>query len=147
MDRYALTQAIEDAMDDKGLTYKEVADGVGMSPVFVTAALLGQMALPEEAAAKAAGNVITFGQASDMGEYAPLPRVSSIIDNWAPYYVARTKAVMDGSWATVQTWDGIAAGMVGIGEITDAVPEDVKAAALKIKDDIASGADKSQQPI
>ena len=54
MDRYALTQAIEDAMDDKGLTYKEVADGVGMSPVFVTAALLGQMALPEEAAAKAA---------------------------------------------------------------------------------------------
>ena len=54
MDRHALTQAITDAMDDKGLTYKEVADGVGMSPVFVTAALLGQMALPEEAAAKAA---------------------------------------------------------------------------------------------
>jgi cyanate lyase len=54
MDRYALTQAIEDAMDDKGLTYKQVADGIGMSTVFVTAALLGQMALPEEAAAKAA---------------------------------------------------------------------------------------------
>ncbi|MEM8729863.1 MAG: BMP family ABC transporter substrate-binding protein [Pseudomonadota bacterium] len=95
-----------------------------------------------QAAAKAAGGVITFGQASDMAEYAPLPRVSSIIDNWAPYYIARTQAVMDGTWETVETWDGIAEGMVEIGEITSAVPEDVKSAALKMKDDIASGAYK-----
>jgi len=92
-----------------------------------------------QAAAQAAGNVITFGQASDMAEYAPKPRVSSIIDNWAPYYVARTKAVIDGTWESVDTWDGIGAGMVGIGEITDAVPADVKAAALAVKDAIASG--------
>ncbi|MEY8827415.1 BMP family ABC transporter substrate-binding protein [Sedimentitalea sp. XS_ASV28] len=92
-----------------------------------------------QAAAKAAGNVITFGQASDMSEYAPSPRVSSIIDNWAPYYIARTKAVMDGTWETVNTWDGIAEGMVGIGEITDAVPAEVKAEALALKDAIASG--------
>ncbi len=92
-----------------------------------------------QAAAEKAGGVITFGQASDMSEYAPLPRVSSIIDDWGPYYVARTKAVMDGNWSTVQTWDGIGAGMVGIGEITDAVPADVKAEALAMKDAIASG--------
>ncbi|MEL7206254.1 MAG: BMP family ABC transporter substrate-binding protein, partial [Pseudomonadota bacterium] len=58
------------------------------------------------------------------------PRVSSIIDNWAPYYIARTQAVVDGTWETVQTWDGIDTGMVEIGEITDAVPADVKAEAL-----------------
>ncbi|WP_299848357.1 BMP family ABC transporter substrate-binding protein [uncultured Roseovarius sp.] len=92
-----------------------------------------------QAAAEKAGNVITFGQASDMGEYAPMPRVSSIIDNWAPYYIARTQAVMDGTWETVNTWDGIGAGMVGIGEISDAVPADVKAEALAMKDAIASG--------
>lgn len=92
------------------------------------------------AAAQAAGNVITFGQASDMSEFAPMPRVSSIIDNWAPYYIARTKAVMDGTWTSTSTWDGIGAGMVGIGEISDAVPADVKAAALAMKDSIASGA-------
>ncbi|MDX2485490.1 MAG: BMP family ABC transporter substrate-binding protein [Pseudodonghicola sp.] len=92
-----------------------------------------------QAAAKNAGNVITFGQASDMAEYAPSPRVSSIIDNWAPYYIARTKAVMDGTWETVNTWDGIGAGMVKIGEISSAVPEDVKAEALALKDAIASG--------
>ena len=91
-----------------------------------------------QAAAEKAGNVITFGQASDMGEYAPMPRVSSIIDNWAPYYIARTQAVMDGTWESVQTWDGIGPGMVGIGEISSAVPEDIKAEALALKDAIAT---------
>ncbi|SFR14421.1 BMP family ABC transporter substrate-binding protein [Poseidonocella sedimentorum] len=92
-----------------------------------------------QAAAQEAGNVITFGQASDMSEYAPMPRVSSIIDNWAPYYVARTKAVIDGTWESVDTWDGISTGMVGIGEITDAVPAEVKAEALAMKEAIAAG--------
>lgn len=93
---------------------------------------------PQAAAEKAEG-VITFGQASDMSEYAPAPRVSSIIDNWAPYYIARTQAVMDGSWESVNTWDGIGAGMVGIGEITDTVPADIKAEALALKEAIAAG--------
>ena len=92
-----------------------------------------------QAAAAEAGNVITFGQASDMGEYAPLPRVSSIIDNWAPYYIARVQAVMDGTWESTDTWDGIGPGMVGIGEISDAVPAEVKAEALAMRDAIAAG--------
>uniref|UniRef100_UPI00262878A0 BMP family ABC transporter substrate-binding protein n=1 Tax=uncultured Lentibacter sp. TaxID=1659309 RepID=UPI00262878A0 len=91
------------------------------------------------AAAAAAGNVIGFGQASDMAEFKDGPRVSSIIDDWAPYYIARTKAVMDGTWATKSTWDGIGAGMVGIGDITDKVPASVKAEALALKDALASG--------
>ena len=74
-----------------------------------------------------------------MSEYAPLPRVSSIIDNWAPYYVARVQAVMDGTWESVDTWDGIGPGMVEIGEITDAVPADVKAEAEALRDAIGSG--------
>ncbi|GHF00020.1 BMP family ABC transporter substrate-binding protein [Aliiroseovarius zhejiangensis] len=92
-----------------------------------------------QAAAQEAGNIITFGQASDMSEYAPMPRVSSIIDNWAPYYIARTKAVMDGTWESTSTWDGIGAGMVGIGEISDAVPADVKAEAEALRDALGSG--------
>ncbi len=92
-----------------------------------------------QAAAQEAGNVVTFGQASDMGQYAPFPRVSSIIDDWAPYYVARTKAVMDGTWESMDTWDGIGPGMVGIGEISDAVPADVKEQALAMKAALADG--------
>lgn len=92
-----------------------------------------------QAAAQKAGNVITFGQASDMGEYAPMPRVSSIIDDWAPYYIDRVQAVIDGTWESSDTWDGIGPGMVAIGEISDAVPAEVKAEALAMKDALASG--------
>ena len=38
--------------------------------------------------------VIGFGQASDMMQFGPNARLSSIIDNWSPYYIARTQAVM-----------------------------------------------------
>lgn len=92
-----------------------------------------------QAAAQEAGGVITFGQASDMSQYAPMPRVSSIIDNWAPYYIERVQAVIDGTWETKNTWGGIDTGMVGIGEITDAVPADVKAEALAMKEAIGTG--------
>ena len=92
-----------------------------------------------QAAAQAAGNVYTFGQASDMAEFAPMPRVSSIIDNWGPYYIERVQAVIDGTWATSDRWDGIAQGMVGIGAISDAVPAEVKTAAEALRDSIAAG--------
>ncbi|MCP3968955.1 MAG: BMP family ABC transporter substrate-binding protein [Rhodobacteraceae bacterium] len=92
-----------------------------------------------QAVAKDAGGVYTFGQASDMAAYAPMPRISSIIDNWAPYYVTRVGAVMDGTWQSVDTWDGIAPGMVKIGEMSDVIPEDVRAEAMAISDSIASG--------
>jgi len=92
-----------------------------------------------QAAAERAGGVITFGQASDMAEYAPMPRVSSIIDNWAPYYIDRTQAVMDGTWESQQIWYGITEGMVEIGEITDAVPADVRDEAQALEASMAEG--------
>nr|WP_224824373.1 BMP family ABC transporter substrate-binding protein [Cognatishimia sp. MH4019] len=91
------------------------------------------------AAAQAKGGVIGFGQASDMSEYAPFPRVSSIIDDWAPYYIARVQAVMDGTWESTDTWDGIGPGMVAIGEITDAVPAEVAEEAMAMKEALADG--------
>lgn len=97
---------------------------------------------PQAAAAAASeegATVYTFGQASDMIEFAPMPRVSSIIDNWAPYYIERTQAVMDGTWESVSTWDGMDTGMVQIGEITDAVPADVKASAEAMMAAITAG--------
>lgn len=92
-----------------------------------------------QAAAQAAGGVYTFGQASDMIEFAPAPRISSIIDNWAPYYIERTQAVIDGDWESVSTWDGMDTGMVEIGEMTDAIPEDVRASAQAMIDAITAG--------
>jgi len=98
---------------------------------------------PQAAAAEAndaGGDVITFGQASDMAAFAPKPRVASIIDNWGPYYVERVQAVIDGTWAQQAHWGGMAQNEVVIGEITDAVPADVKAEAEQMVADITSGA-------
>jgi basic membrane protein A and related proteins len=94
---------------------------------------------PLAEAAKTNGAVIGFGQASDMADYKDGPRVSSIIDNWAPYYVKRVGALLDGSYAQADAWEGIAGGEVEIGEITDKVPADVKAEAEALRDSIAAG--------
>ncbi len=83
-----------------------------------------------------------FGQAADMIDYAPSPRLGSIIDDWAPYYIERVQAMLDGNWETANIWHGIKEGMVGLGEFSSDVPDDVKAAAQKVRDDIVSGAVK-----
>ncbi|WP_374633995.1 BMP family ABC transporter substrate-binding protein [Paracoccus sp. (in: a-proteobacteria)] len=80
-----------------------------------------------------------FGQASDMSAFAPSPRISSIVDNWTPYYIKRVGQVLDGTWTSEGVWLGIGDGEVEIGEITDAVPAEVKAEAEALKASIASG--------
>lgn len=92
-----------------------------------------------QAAAAEAGNVYTFGQASDMSEFAPMPRIASIIDEWSPYYIERVQAVLDGTWESGRHWGGIPEGEVVIGEITDVVPENVRAEAIAMRDAIAAG--------
>ncbi len=83
--------------------------------------------------------IYAFGQASDMKQFGPNARLSSIIDNWAPYYIDRVQAVMDGTWESKDTWDGIAPGMTEIGEFSDKIPADVRAEAQAIADAIAAG--------
>jgi len=83
--------------------------------------------------------IFAFGQASDMAAYGPNARLSAIIDNWGPYYVARAKAVIDGTWSSTATWDGIGAGMVGIGAFSDKIPADVQASATALKEALAAG--------
>lgn len=59
--------------------------------------------------------VSAFGQASDMAPFAPNALLTSIIDNWADYYIARTQAVLDGSWVSTDTFGGMDANMVEMG--------------------------------
>ncbi|WP_415182910.1 BMP family ABC transporter substrate-binding protein [Phaeovulum sp.] len=91
-----------------------------------------------QAKAQEAG-ILTFGQASDMAAFKPRPRVSSIIDNWAPYYIDRIGLMLDGKWESAATWSGIGDGVVEIGEITDAIPAEVKEEALALAAKIGSG--------
>lgn len=72
--------------------------------------------------------VHAFGQASDMEAFAPTALLTSIIDNWADYYVARTQAVLDGTWTSTDTFGGMDANMVNMGPYVN-MPADVKAMA------------------
>ncbi len=89
-------------------------------------------------AAEIAG-VLAFGQASDMIKFGPDAQMTAIMDNWAPYYVERVRAVLDGTWESTDSWGGIAAGEVEMAPYTN-LPADVIAAAEKAAADVASGA-------
>ncbi|WP_292887837.1 BMP family ABC transporter substrate-binding protein [Nisaea sp.] len=67
-----------------------------------------------------------FGQASDMAKFAPKAQLSAIIDNWDFYYVARAKAVLDGTWKSEDTWGGIKSGMVEMAPFNSVIPADVQ---------------------
>lgn len=84
--------------------------------------------------------ILAFGQASDMAAFAPRPRISSIVDNWSPYYIRRVGEMLEGKWASHGVWLGIGDGVVVVGEITEAVPPEVKAEALALREAIATGA-------
>jgi len=68
--------------------------------------------------------VLAFGQASDMTAWGPNAHLTSIIDEWGPYYVARVKAVADGTWTSTDTFDGVEEGMVEFAPFTN-MPDEV----------------------
>ncbi|MER2604713.1 MAG: BMP family ABC transporter substrate-binding protein [Siculibacillus sp.] len=83
--------------------------------------------------------ILGFGQSSDMAKFAPKAQITSIVDDWSHYYIARVKAALDGSWKAVDTWDGMKEEAVVLPPIAN-VPADVKAMAEKTAADIKSGA-------
>jgi basic membrane protein A len=79
-----------------------------------------------------------FGQAHDMFDAAPKAQLTAIIDNWGPYYIERTQAVLDGTWQSQASWEGLKEGLVQMGKYTN-MPDDVAKAAEEIQAKIASG--------
>jgi len=79
-----------------------------------------------------------FGQSSDMIRFAPKAQLSANTDDWDPYYVARVKAVLDGTWKTGSTWGGMKDGMVVLAPFTN-MPDDVKKMAEDSVAKIKSG--------
>lgn len=83
--------------------------------------------------------VYAFGQASDMKAFAPKAQLTSIIDDWSEYYIDRVKAVMNGTWESVDVWYGLKQGMVKMAPYGDAVPADVRQLADEVKQSIIDG--------
>jgi basic membrane protein A len=83
--------------------------------------------------------VLAFGQASNMANFGPNAQMTSIMDDWDPYYIARVQAGIDGSWVSTDTWDGIAPGMVAFAPFNENLPAEVVAEAQAAIDAIAAG--------
>ena len=79
-----------------------------------------------------------FGQSHDMLDAAPKAQLTAIVDNWGPYYIARTQAVLDGTWASQASWDGLKEGTVQMSPYTN-MSADVAKAAEEIQAKISSG--------
>jgi simple sugar transport system substrate-binding protein len=93
-------------------------------------------AAPLQEAEKA--GALGFGQASDMIKFAPKAQLTAIVDNWAPYYVRRVGQVLDGTWKSEASWDGMAEGTVGMAALTN-MPDDVKKMAEETEEAIRTG--------
>ncbi len=86
--------------------------------------------------------VWAVGQASDMHHFAPKAQLTAIIDNWDKYYVERTKAALDGSWKSGDTWAGLKSGMVELSKYNEAIPADVVKLAEETRKGIIDGSIK-----
>lgn len=80
-----------------------------------------------------------IGQASNMRKVGPNAQMTALVNSWGPYYIARIKAAMDGSWESSDTWGGINSGMLSFAPMNENLPEAIKADAQKTIDAISSG--------
>ena len=69
--REAISRKCLEAMAAKGLTFKSLAATIHLSPFITAAAVLGQMPLPEDAAAKAS-DVLSLPEAKEFLTEIPL---------------------------------------------------------------------------
>jgi basic membrane protein A and related proteins len=83
--------------------------------------------------------IYAVGQSSDMSAFGPHAHLTSIVDNWAPYYTMRIKAALDGTWTSTDTWDGIKDGTVVLAPWSKDIPADVVKMAEDARDGIAKG--------
>ena len=61
-----------------------------------------------------------------MSTFAPKAHLTAIEDIWGPYYVQRAKDIVEGTWKSADTWDGMKEGTVVISPYNEAVPADVR---------------------
>jgi basic membrane protein A len=87
-----------------------------------------------------------FGQSSDMIKFAPNAQLTSLTDEWGPYYISRVQAAIDGTWKPDNVWLGMKDGAVKLAPFTN-MPDDVKAMAEATSKKIEGGWNPFTGPI
>ncbi len=80
-----------------------------------------------------------FGWDSDMTSYGPKAHLGSAIINWTPYYTKAVGEVLDGKWATGQSWWGVKEGAMDLVSLADDVPAEAKAKLDEVKAGLKAG--------
>jgi simple sugar transport system substrate-binding protein len=80
-----------------------------------------------------------FGESSNMIKFGPKAQLTADTDYWGDYYTKRAQAVLDGKWASEDTWGGLDSGMVVMAPYAN-MPDDVKKMAMDTEAAIRSGA-------
>ncbi len=83
--------------------------------------------------------VWAIGQASNMAAFGPSAHMTAIVNNWSYYYIARTRAVLNGTWKSQDTWDGLKPGMVVMSLYNRKVPKEAVDLAQSVKKGIVDG--------
>ena len=81
---------------------------------------------------------LAFGQDSEMIKFGPKTQLTSIMDNWGPYYIERVKAELDGTWKSEDFWGGLKSKLVVMAPYTN-MPDDVKKLAMDTEAAITEG--------
>ncbi|KAA1174455.1 BMP family ABC transporter substrate-binding protein [Marinobacter salinexigens] len=79
------------------------------------------------------------GQASDMRKFGDGAHLLSVVDDWAPYYIDRVQAVMDGTWKSEDHWGGMDEGLIKVVGISDRLTDEQRAKVEGVRDAIIAG--------
>jgi len=79
------------------------------------------------------------GYDSDARKFAPKQWLTAAIYNWGPYYLRKTKALLDGTWKTNFYYGSIKDGMIGLASYGPKVTAKTKAAIAKKKQALIKG--------
>ena len=82
-----------------------------------------------------------FAQDSDQIKFGPRAQLTGIVDNWAPYYVARVQEALDNSWQAGDAWGGLKDKMIVMAPFTN-MPDEVKKLAADTEAGIIDGSIK-----
>jgi len=80
-----------------------------------------------------------FGWDSDMSAYGPKAHLGSAVINWGPYYVKAVRDVLDGKWATGQSWWGVKEGAIDFVSLAADVPDTAKQKLEQVKAGLKDG--------
>ena len=89
-------------------------------------------------AAQAAGG-FWVGYNDDMSSFAPDAWLTAPTWDWGPFYVDTVRSVIDGTWESDQYYGDMEDGLVNLADVSDTVPEDVRAEIEEVQAEIIDG--------